>query len=67
MPGPVRRIGIGIAGDPDKVIKSANRVSGTFETICYCSPGTVDIKSNGNGVHLSEHVHPESSEESSGC
>jgi putative methanogen marker protein 4 len=59
MPGPVRRIGIGIAGDPEKVIESANRVSGTFETICYCSPGTVDIKSTGNGVHLSEHVHPE--------
>jgi putative methanogen marker protein 4 len=59
MPGPVRRIGIGIAEDPEKVIKSANRVSGTFETICYCSPGTVDIKSAGNGVRIYEHAHPE--------
>ena len=44
MPGPVKRIGIGIAEDPEKVIESANRVSGKFETICYCNPGIVDRK-----------------------
>jgi putative methanogen marker protein 4 len=59
MPGPVRRIGIGIAEDPEKVIESANRVSGKFETICYCRPGTVDKRTAGNGVSISEHAHPE--------
>ncbi|MEI7856977.1 MAG: methanogenesis marker protein Mmp4/MtxX [Methanomicrobiales archaeon] len=59
MPGPVRRIGIGIAEDPEKVIDSANSVSGKFETICYCSPGMVDKKSAGKGVHISEHANPE--------
>lgn len=59
MPGPVRRIGIGIAEDPEKVIESANRVSGKFETICYCSPGIVDKKSTGKGVHVAEYANPE--------
>ncbi|MDP3564087.1 MAG: methanogenesis marker protein Mmp4/MtxX [Methanoregula sp.] len=59
MPGPVRRIGIGIAEDPEKVIESANRVSGKFEIICYCSPGVVDSDTAGNGVRISEHPHPE--------
>ncbi|MDO9549954.1 MAG: methanogenesis marker protein Mmp4/MtxX [Methanoregula sp.] len=59
MPGAVRRIGIGVAEDPDKVIASVNQVSGEFETICYCRPGTVDGKSVRNGVRVAEHVNPE--------
>lgn len=59
MPGPLRRIGIGIAEDPDKVIESANRVSGKFETICYCCPGTVETGTAGNGVSIAESAHPE--------
>ncbi len=59
MPGPVRRIGIGIAEDPEKVIESANRVSGKFEIICYCGPGTVDRDAAGRGVSISEHANPE--------
>jgi len=59
MPGPVRRIGIGIAEDPEKVIQSVNHVSGTFEIICYCSPGTVDKKPAENKVSIGEHSHPE--------
>ncbi|PKL68261.1 MAG: phosphotransacetylase [Methanomicrobiales archaeon HGW-Methanomicrobiales-1] len=59
MPGPVKRIGIGIAEDPKKVIQSVNSVSGTFEIVCYCSPGTVDKKSAGNRVSIVEHPHPE--------
>jgi putative methanogen marker protein 4 len=59
MPGPVRRIGIGIAEDPEKVISSANRVSGKFEIICYCKPGVVDPDAAGKSVRISEHIHPE--------
>lgn len=59
MPGPVRRIGIGIAEDQEKVIQSANHVSGTFEIICYCSHGIIDKKMVGNGVNIAEHPHPE--------
>jgi len=59
MPGPVRRIGIGVAEDPEKVITSANRVSGEFETVCYCIPGIIDRKSLGNRVSVAEHTNPE--------
>ncbi len=59
MPGAVRRIGIGVSEDPDKVIASANQVSGEFETICYCRPGTVDGKSVRKGVRVAEHANPE--------
>lgn len=59
MPGPVRRIGIGVAEDPEKVIESANRVSGKFEIICYCSPGIVDKNAAGRGLSISEHANPE--------
>ena len=58
MPGPVRRIGIGIEKDPEKVLESANRVSGKFEIICYCSPGIVDRNAAGRGVSISEHANP---------
>jgi len=59
MSGALKRIGIGIAKEPDKVIASANRVSGPFETICYCCPGVADIKTAQKNVHFSEHPHPE--------
>jgi putative methanogen marker protein 4 len=59
MPGALRRIGIGIAEDPDKVIASANRASGQFETICYCRPGVADKKKLHKTVRLLEHPHPE--------
>ncbi len=59
MPGPVRRIGIGIAEDPEKVIESANRMSGKFEIIFYCCPGIVDRRSAGRGLSISEHANPE--------
>ena len=59
MPGALRRIGIGIAEDPDKVIASANRVSGPFETICYCHPDVVDRKTAQKNVQVLEHPHPE--------
>ena len=59
MPGALRRIGIGIAKDPEKVIASANRVSGPFETICYCCPGVADKKTAQKNVQVLEHPHPE--------
>jgi putative methanogen marker protein 4 len=59
MPGALKRIGIGIAEDPDKVIASANSVSGLFETICYCFPGIADKKTAQKNVHFSEDPHPE--------
>jgi putative methanogen marker protein 4 len=59
MPGALKRIGIGIAKEPGKVIASANSVSGPFETICYCCPGVADIKTAQENVHFSEHPHPE--------
>ena len=59
MPGAVRRIGIGIAEDPEKVIESANSVRGPFEIICYCRPGIVEKDTAANHVHITEHPHPE--------
>jgi len=59
MPGALRHIGIGVAEDPEKVIKSANHVSGKFETICYSSPGIIDKKSTGERVSVAEYAHPE--------
>jgi putative methanogen marker protein 4 len=59
MPGALRRIGIGIAKDPDKVIASAGSASGPFETICYCHPGIAGVKTVQKNVHFFEHPHPE--------
>jgi len=59
MPGPVKRIGIGIAEDPEKVLTSVNHISGKFKIICYCRSGIVDKKSAGTGVSIAEHLHPE--------
>ncbi len=58
MSGPVRRIGIGIAGDPEKVIESASRVSGNFDICCYCSPGVVDRNIARPGISVAEYENP---------
>ena len=59
MPGQVKRIGIGIAEDPEKVIDSANHMRGKFAIICYCKPGIVDRKHVEKGVSVAESAHPE--------
>jgi len=59
MSDPVKRIGIGIADEAEKVIDSANRVRGNINTICYCRPGLVDKKSIGKSVQIAEHESPE--------
>lgn len=58
MPEAMKRIGIGIAEDKDKVIASANTASGRFETVCYCRPGTVDKKYLQKNVHILESADP---------
>jgi len=58
MSGAVKRVGIGIADGAQKVVESATRVSGNFVTVCYCQPGTVDIKTFRNLVQVVEHPHP---------
>ena len=59
MPAAVKRIGIGIGDDADKVIESACRMSGACEIICYCLPGTVQQKITAPGVRLRECKEPE--------
>jgi len=58
MSAKVRRIGIGIAEDAQRVIDSANSVKGNFCVVCYCRPGTVSKKTAGEGVHICEHSNP---------
>ncbi len=58
MPGPVKRIGIGVGAEPEKVVASANAVSGPFVTVCYCTPGTIDTKIPGKNVIPAEHADP---------
>ncbi|MCK9591687.1 MAG: methanogenesis marker protein Mmp4/MtxX [Methanoregula sp.] len=58
MSGAIRRIGIGIAEDAQKVIDSANSVRGKFITVCYCRPGIVGKNSIGNTVQVVEHENP---------
>lgn len=43
MPGAVKRIGIGIAEDPDKVVGSFLGLAGKCEIVCYCRPGTLPL------------------------
>ena len=58
MPAKVKRIGIGIDKDAQKVIDSANSVKGNFITVCYCRPGTVDKKTAGTTLGIIEHINP---------
>ncbi len=59
MPATLRRIGIGIAEDAGKVIKSVNGASGNFIPVCYCRPGIVDKNSVGKFIEIAEHPRPE--------
>jgi putative methanogen marker protein 4 len=55
----MKRIGIGIGDDAEKVIESARRVSGGFDVVCYCLPGTIHTKPAAAGVQVQEHLNPE--------
>jgi len=59
MPAALRRIGIGIADDPEKVIGSVLGTGGKFATFCYCLPGIVAVKPADSTIHIVEHTHPE--------
>src|SRR5512145_2609557 len=59
MPGPVRRIGIGIAEDAKKVLESAQTVTGSCQFICYCLPGTLAQLPIPENIRLRESLHPE--------
>jgi len=59
MPAPVKRVGIGILEDPEKVIDSAVAVCRTVEVFCYCRPGIVNQAPAEKTVHIVESAHPE--------
>ena len=59
MSAKVRRIGIGISEDAQKVIDSANSVQGNFQVACYCRPGTVDRNIATSSFEIIEHTFPE--------
>ncbi|OPY37930.1 MAG: hypothetical protein A4E35_00985 [Methanoregula sp. PtaU1.Bin051] len=58
MPAPVRTIGIGIGGDAQKVIRSAEAIAGSAEVICYCRPDIPGIHSVRAGVRITAHPDP---------
>jgi putative methanogen marker protein 4 len=59
MPAPLKRIGIGIGEDPDKILRSVAGLAGKFETFCYCKPGTVTKKPADDTIRIIEHIFPE--------
>ena len=59
MPAALKRIGIGIFEDPEKVIESAIAVCTTCEVFCYCRPGIVGKKPTEKSIHILESAHPE--------
>jgi putative methanogen marker protein 4 len=58
MPEAVRRIGIGIGNDADKVIKSARSAGAGIIITCYCRPGTVDPGYAANNLQIAENALP---------
>jgi putative methanogen marker protein 4 len=59
MPAALKQIGIGIAEDPEKVLLSAEKVSGPFGITCYCQPGRIQRKPVTTSVSIVEDPHPE--------
>lgn len=59
MPAALKRIGIGIAEDPDKVIASVREVRGKFLVACYARPGTVSVQPADPAIRIIETPHPE--------
>lgn len=59
MPGAVRKIGIGIAGDAQKVITSIPDFAGRCGIVCYCRPQTLAGISLPRNVSVFEDPEPE--------
>jgi putative methanogen marker protein 4 len=59
MPGAVRRIGIGIADDAEKVIASIVGLPGQYEVICYCRPGALAGIPGAKSTRVAESDNPE--------
>jgi putative methanogen marker protein 4 len=56
----LKRIGIGIGGDPARVISGAHSVRDLAEVTCYCRPPAVDRTAAArNGIRIAEHAVPE--------
>lgn len=60
MPAAVKKIGIGIGADAEKVIESACRADIPCEILCYSRPGTVKIPPGHSRVLVKESDNPES-------
>jgi putative methanogen marker protein 4 len=59
MPAAVKRVGIGIFEDPEKVLESAVAVCTSIEVFCYCRPGIVKNRPSETTIHIEESAHPE--------
>jgi putative methanogen marker protein 4 len=59
MHGALKRIGIGIGGDAEKVVESALSTGGKFGIVCYCRPGTITTRIPESALRIAEHTHPE--------
>ncbi|WP_292423703.1 methanogenesis marker protein Mmp4/MtxX [Methanoregula sp.] len=59
MQAAVRKIGIGIGADAEKVVDSACRVNVPCDIVCYCRPGTAKVPSGHPRVRLAESRTPE--------
>ena len=57
MQGAVKKIGIGLAEEPEKVLQSARDARAGLVVICYCLPGTIDQKTAEN-IRIREHEKP---------
>ncbi|MEN6397209.1 MAG: methanogenesis marker protein Mmp4/MtxX [Methanoregula sp.] len=60
MQAAVRKIGIGIGADAEKVIDSACRVNVSCDILCYVKPGAAKVPPGHPRVRLVESVTPES-------
>jgi len=60
MQDAVRKIGIGIGADTEKVIDSACRVTVSCDIFCYVKPGTANVPPGHPRVRLVESETPES-------
>ena len=59
MQAAVKKIGIGIGADAEKVINSACRVNLPCDVVCYCRTGAAKVPSGHPRVRLAESTTPE--------